>query len=97
VCLKTDIVYSYKINKSKTIFKKKRKYNPKLISPGRGSSIITNTRKHNLPLIRSTDMVAIPLNPALERQRQRQRDLCEFEASLVYRVSYIVRPCIEEF
>ena len=29
----------------------------------------------------------MPLIPALRRQRQRQVDLCEFEASLVYRVS----------
>jgi hypothetical protein len=28
-----------------------------------------------------------PLIPALKRQRQRQADLCEFEASLVYRAS----------
>jgi hypothetical protein len=27
------------------------------------------------------------LNPALGRQRQRQLELCEFKASLVYRVS----------
>ena len=29
----------------------------------------------------------MPLIPALRRQKQRQMDLCEFEASLVYRVS----------
>jgi hypothetical protein len=29
--------------------------------------------------------MVVPLIPALKRQRQRQMDLCEFEASLVFR------------
>jgi hypothetical protein len=33
-------------------------------------------------------MVVQPLIPALERQRQRQAGLCEFEARLVYKVDY---------
>jgi hypothetical protein len=45
----------------------------------------------------------MPFIPALERQRQRQVDLCEFKASLVYeadsrtaRVSYLGFYCCEQ-
>lgn len=41
----------------------------------------------------------IPLIPALWRQRQRQKDPCGFEDSLVYTVNprtmYVARPCLK--
>ena len=48
-------------------------------------------------------VVAHAFIPALRRQRQRQADLCEFKANLVYRMSsrtaracYTEKPCLKK-